>query len=90
MLFDFDLLFTIDEEFYARAIGWEVLKYAKEYDQHLLARRVECDAVELIKEIQKILDDEVLDDEACFLRMDAIVSAFGTHGLATKRHYELE
>ena len=80
----------IDEELYVRAVGREVVKWAKNVDTRLLARQVNTDAVLLLKEIQSILDDETLDDPECFYRIDAIVSSFHRAGLSTPRHWELE
>jgi len=81
---------TIEERLYAQAIGWEVLRYAKAYDTHELARKVDSDAIDLIKKIKAILDDLTLDDPDCFLRIDAIVRAFHSYDLSTDRHWELE
>ena len=80
----------INEDLYIRAIGCEVVKWAKNVDTPLLARQVNTDAVLLLKEIQSILDDETLDDPECFYRIDAIVSSFHRMGLSTTRHWELE
>lgn len=79
----------ISEELYARAIGWEILKYTKEYNLHNLARQIDSDAVALLGEIKAILDDPALDDPACFYRVDALVRAFHRHSLTTDRHEEV-
>ena len=81
---------SISEELYARAIGHKLIKWAKEYDPNLLSRQVNTDAILLLTEIQRILNDETLDDPDCFYRIDAIVSAFHCAGLSTTRHWELE
>lgn len=78
----------IEEEFYSRAIGKEVLNWAKEYAPRLLAAKAENEAMILIKKIKSILDDETLNDSDCYLRIDEIVSAFCQVGLSTTRHWE--
>ena len=78
------------EPLYAKALGQELLRWAKEYSPQLLAEQVNTEAVLLLKEIQTILDDESLDDPECFYRIDAIVSAFHRAGLNTTRHWELD
>lgn len=71
------------EKLAAAAIGHEVLAYAKQQD---LTQRVECEASRLLEKIMHILDDETLDDPACFQKIEAIVSVFHDHGLYTYRH----
>ena len=66
----------VEKRLYAQAVGWEVLRYAKELNTHELAQKVDSDAITLIKEIKAILDDRTLDDPDCFQRIDAIVRAF--------------
>ena len=78
------------EPLYAQAIGRELIQWAKEYSPQLLAEQVNTEAVLLLKEIQRILDDDTLDDPECFYRIDAIVSAFHRAGLDTTRHWELD
>lgn len=81
---------TVEERLCAQAIGWEFLRYSKQYSIHDLAKQVDSDAVDLIKEIKAILDDPALDDPECFLRIDSIVRAFHAHSLTACRHWELE
>lgn len=81
---------TIEERLCAQAIGWDFLRYARQYNIHDLAQQVDSDAVALIKEIKDILDDLTLDDPECFLRIDRIVRAFHHYNLSTDRHWELE
>ena len=78
------------ESFYAQSLGRELIKWVREYDPHLFSLQINTDAVLLLKEIQRILDDETLDDPECFYRIDAIISAFHRAGLDTTRHWELE
>ena len=47
-------------------------------------------AVQLLRRIKEILDDEALDDPTCFQRIDAIVSVWHEAGLETDRHWECE
>lgn len=81
---------TVEESLITQAIGRDFLQYAKQYDIHDLARQVDSDAVNLIKEIKVILDNTALDDSECFLRIDDIVKAFYNHNLDTSRYWELE
>ena len=81
---------TIEERLYAQELGWEVLRCVKQLNLHELDRRVESNAIALVKEIKTILDDLTLDDSDCFLRIDAIVRAFHKYDLSTDRHWELE
>lgn len=78
------------EDFYARAIGKEVLAWAKSHAPHLLGQQIAVDALLLLKQIQSILNDDTYDDPECFYRIDAIVTAFHEAGLSTDRHWELE
>ena len=80
----------ISEALYVRAIGTELLAFAKQCDLHKLARQMDSDALSLLCEIKTILDDSALDDPTCFLRVDAIVQTFFAHGLTTDRHRELD
>lgn len=78
------------ESLYAQTLGQELMKWVREYDPHLFSLQVNTDAVLLLKEIQRILDDDALNDPECFYRIDAIVSAFHRAGLDTTRHWELD
>lgn len=80
----------ISEHLYAQSIGNVVLRWAKEYRPQLLAAQVNSDAVFILQEIQRILDDDTLNDAECFYRIDAIVSVFHGTGLSTSRHSEVE
>ena len=42
----------VEKRLYAQAVGWEVLRYAKELNTHELAQKVDSDAITLIKENQ--------------------------------------
>ena len=44
---------------------------------------------QLLLEIQKVIQDDSLDDPECFIRIEKIVTLFGRHGLsAGSRHDE--
>lgn len=83
-------LSDFSEELYARAIGKQVISWAKSCAPHLLGQQIAADALLLLKEIQSILNDDTYDDPECFYRIDAIVTAFHRAGLSTDRHWELE
>lgn len=75
------------KELYAQTIGTEVLKYLfGEGVLKTLTREAESAAAQTLADIQAVLNDETLDDPACFRRIDAIVDVFHRHGLGTTRH----
>jgi len=80
----------IPESLYAQSIGNAVIRWAKEYRPELLAAQINSDAIFILQEIQRILDDNTLNDPECFYRIDAIVSVFHHAGLSTTRHCEVE
>ena len=80
----------ISERLYAQSIGNMVIRWAKEYRPQLLAAQANSDAIYVLQEIQRILDDDALNDLECFYRIDAIVSTFHHAGLSTTRHCEVE
>ncbi len=81
---------SISEEHYIKVIGKAVLDYAKDYNIHEAARRMESAAMELIEQIRDILNDNTLADPECFYRIEALVNAFADAGLYTTRHRELD
>ncbi len=83
-------LLSVPEEYYIKVIGKAMLDYAKDYDIHEAARRMESAAMELIEQIRDILNDNTLADPECFYRIEALVDAFADAGLYTTRHQELE
>lgn len=83
-------LLSVPEEYYIKVIGKAMLDYAKGYDIHEAARRMESAAMELIEQIRGILNDDTLADPECFYRIEALVNAFADAGLYTTRHQELE
>lgn len=78
--------FSLRDELYARAIGWEVLQYLKREHPEHIAEKVEQDALCVLEQIQKILNDNTLDDFNCCKRIELIVKTFYANGLSTERH----
>lgn len=78
---------SVFENLAAQVIGAEVVNYLhREGVLDGLAQEVETAAVRALEEIRAVLDDESLDDPACFRRVDAIVEVFHRNGLNTGRH----
>lgn len=78
---------TIFEEVFANLIGKKVLQYCK--TQHMLdeaAQQVESEALAVLAQIKRTLDDETLNDPECFHRIEAIIDTFYAHGITTSRH----
>lgn len=78
----------IEDELYARALGWEVLRYIRQNEDKVqtLEREIEHDALQVLEQIRCILDDNALDDPECFRRVERIVQTFYAYGLSTTRH----
>ena len=74
----------------ANAIGNYIITYLDCLSDEAIAHMTELCAVQLLRRIKEILDDEALDDPTCFQRIDAIVSAGHEAGLETARHWECE
>ena len=74
----------------ANAIGNYIITYLDCLSGEAIAHMTELCAVQLLRRIKEILDDEALDDPTCFQRIDAIVSAWHEAGLETDRHWECE
>ena len=74
----------------ANAIGNYIITYLDCLSDEAIAHMTELCAVQLLRRIKEILDDEALDDPTCFQRIDAIVSAWHEAGLETDRHWERE
>ena len=70
----------------ANAIGNYIITYLDCLSDEAIAHMTELCAVQLLRRIKEILDDEALDDPTCFQRIDAIVSAWHEAGLETDRH----
>lgn len=56
---------------------------APEFDA---AKIVELACYQTLRKIRAILDDDTLDDAACFRKIEAIVSAFEAIGSGSSRH----
>ena len=74
----------------AAALGELAMEYLEVLPTKVIAELAERRAVALLGQIKAILDDEALDDPACFLRIDAIVGVFAREGISTLRHLECE
>ncbi len=79
---------SIEDELYAQTLGWEVLSYLKSNEERLLDMRKEIndDALRVLEKIQRILNDDTLDDPDCFERIDRIVRTFYANHISTDRH----
>lgn len=78
---------TAQEELAAEAIGLEVMRYLKREEViQGIARETEKKAIEALEEIRRVLDDDSLEDPACFQRIEAIVTVLDGHGMYTHRH----
>lgn len=71
---------------YERAAGAAALEYLKQYSPQHMAQMLNVEAMQLIKEIQTVLDDDSLEDPECFQKIEAIVTAFYRHGVSVNRH----
>ena len=74
----------------ANAIGNYIITYLDCLSDEAIAHMTELCAVQLLRRIKEILDDEALDEPTCFQRIDAIVSAWHEAGLETDRLWECE
>lgn len=74
---------TVSESLAAHAIGRAAMDCM---DREALAKAVNSAAVELLEEIREILNNGRLDDQTCFHRIDALVSAFQRRGIGVSRH----
>lgn len=81
---------AIYDELYCHAIGKEIMRWIMGHDPQYFAREADSEAVLLIRQIKAILEDDSLRDADCFLRIDAIVSAFYAAGISTNRHMETD
>lgn len=69
-----------------QAIGRAVLDYMEQFDPQCLASMQNSEALLILREIQMILDDNRLEDPACYQKIEALVTTFHSHGLPTSRH----
>ncbi len=78
---------SIEEEFAAQAIGMEALKYLKEtWTPETLALKAENRALKALEDIRRALDDDALDDPACFHRIQAILDVLEKNDIYSTRH----
>ena len=50
------------------------------------AQIVESACYQTLRKIRAVLDDDTLDDAACFQRIEAIISALEAIGIGSSRH----
>lgn len=75
------------EALVAQAIGREVLRYLRQEEPlKRIAEESESKAVQVLREIQAVLDDDTPEDPECFQRIDAIVDLYNDHHMYTPRH----
>ena len=77
---------SIQDELYARALGWKVLEYLRREHPEEVAKEIEGDALRILEKIRIILNDKTLNDSECFERIEQIVKTFYATGLTTSRH----
>ena len=77
---------SVSEALYVQAIGKDVMEYIQDRDADILAQLAENEAIRLLDEIRRILNDPDLEDATCFMRINAIVSAFLRSGVPVDRH----
>ena len=82
---DIDQL-SVSEALYAQTIGQDMMRYLRDYAPEVLGKPVKSEAIRLLEEIRQILDDPDLEDSTCFMKIDAIVSAFLHAGVPVDRH----
>lgn len=74
---------TATESLVAQAIGRAAMDCM---DREALLEEANSTALALLEEIREILNDDRLDDQECFYRIDAIVSAFHRCSMDVSRH----
>lgn len=78
---------TIQEELAAQAIGTEALEYLKQtWTPERLAQETEKRAVNILDDILRALEDDILEDPECFYRIEAILKALEKNGIYTSHH----
>ncbi len=78
---------SIEEEFAARAIGTEALKYLMEtWTPEALALKAEGRALKALEDIRRVLDDDTLNDPECFHRIQAILNVLEEYDIYSTRH----
>ena len=79
---------SLEDKLYAEKLGWDVLKYLKDNEERLhgLRQSLDSDAMRILNKILYILNDDFLDDEDCFERIESIVKIFHENNISTTRH----
>ena len=77
---------SVSEVLCAQIIGQNVITHVRACSPDVLAQTVESEAIRLLEEIRRILNDPELEDSTCFMRIDAITSAFLGAGMPVDRH----
>lgn len=85
---DYDPTPSVAETLLVRVIAQELLELADFTNDVSLVHKVNSEAVQILSEIKKVLDDPELDDSECFYRIDSIVDIFYQAGISTQRHEE--
>ena len=76
----------LSKNLYAQALGGQVINYVETLRPDEILQTIESEALALLSEIKDVLDNDAIDDLACFQRIDAIVNAFYARGIQTARH----
>lgn len=76
----------IPKALYEKTVEQMVMTYVGTLSVDELAPRLNAGAMNLLSEIKAILDDDTVEDPACFRQIDKIVSAFWAKGIYTPRH----
>ena len=77
---------SVSEALYAQTIGRDMMRYLRDYAPEVLDKAAESEAIRMLEEIRQILDDPDLEDSSCFMKIDAVVSAFLRAGIPVDRH----
>ncbi len=82
------MIACIEDELYARALGWDILTLMRRDEEHFLALRqeIDSDAIRALEQIKRIVNDDTIEDPDCFERIELIVRTFYANGLSTSRH----
>lgn len=87
---DLSCKLSFEDELWAKVIAQQMLRCTRHTGQRIMAGHVDSEAVRILSEIKKVLDDKSLNDPECFYRIDSIVDIFYQAGISTHRHEECE
>lgn len=76
----------VAKNFYANIIGALAVKYIETLEPDALCALAESEAVKMVCEIKKVLDEDDMTDPECFRRIDSIVGSFDLRHIYTTRH----